>query len=311
MPGSRCARARRQHFIRKGNHILLARVLAGVVGIPLLVVVLFAGDGLLFAAVACSVGLIGVQEMYRGVAGHTPARPVGWVGWLGVAMAFAAARCWAVGAPTWWVTPVFTGLLMVALVSQLSPSRRAPVRDLGPTVLGAVYVGALLPYLVLLRGTDSPAAAGIFHWHSAGARAVLFAFVVAWAGDTAAYFVGRGLGKHKLCPTLSPGKTVEGLVGGMVAAAAAGELTGPWLLRLVASYPVSSGLALHGLLLGVAAGLLGPAGDLCKSAMKRELGIKDFGGLIPGHGGVLDRFDSVMFVSPAVFYYCAYVLGTR
>ena len=110
------------------------------------------------------------------------------------------------------------------------------------------------------------------------------------ASDTGAFFAGRSFGRHKLAEGLSPKKTIEGWVGGTVASVALGALVGFGLL----------GSVRFGMVIGLAAGLLGPLGDLFKSALKREIGIKDFGAIIPGHGGVVDRFDSLLFTAPVV-----------
>src|SRR5207237_7126291 len=117
-----------------------------------------------------------------------------------------------------------------------------------------------------------------------------------WATDSFAYFAGRAFGRHKLAAAVSPGKTVEGALGGLAAALIVGAAGGQLL------FVAHSGLSpvAFGLLVGGIAGVLGQVGDLFDSALKREIGIKDFGGILPGHGGVLDRFDSMLFVAPAV-----------
>jgi phosphatidate cytidylyltransferase len=125
-----------------------------------------------------------------------------------------------------------------------------------------------------------------------GAWAVLFVFLTTWACDTGAFFVGRTFGRHKLAPQLSPGKTREGAIGGLLAALVVGSVLGN-VLHL--GSPLS-------LLLGVVSGVLGQVGDLVASAIKRELGLKDFGALLPGHGGILDRFDSLLLTAPAIYY---------
>jgi phosphatidate cytidylyltransferase len=122
-----------------------------------------------------------------------------------------------------------------------------------------------------------------------------------WAGDTAAYFVGKKLGRNKLAPRLSPGKTVEGALGGL-----AGSALGASLVNFF--YPAASFsmIAILGLLVGV----FGMLGDLFESSLKRTAGIKDTGVIIPGHGGVLDRFDSMIFTAPAAYYFVTlFILG--
>jgi phosphatidate cytidylyltransferase len=134
----------------------------------------------------------------------------------------------------------------------------------------------------------------------AGAWVVVLVIATTWACDSGAFFSGRALGKRKLAPTISPGKTVEGAAGGMVCALAMALGVGWLLLRLDIRLAAA---------VGVLTGVLAPVGDLCESAMKRELGIKDFGSLFPGHGGVLDRFDSLLFTAPVVYYLLLMVNG--
>ncbi len=146
--------------------------------------------------------------------------------------------------------------------------------------VGAVYLGLLLSALVLLRSLPK-----------FGTWALLSAVFCVWASDTGAYFAGRAWGKRSLAPSLSPKKTVEGALGGL----AGSVLVGIAIAVGLHLSPIFGGV------LGVVAGIAGPLGDLWESALKREAGIKDFGTLLPGHGGVLDRFDSLLFVAPFAY----------
>ncbi|MBI2302237.1 MAG: phosphatidate cytidylyltransferase [Armatimonadetes bacterium] len=168
--------------------------------------------------------------------------------------------------------------------------------DAAATVLVAMYVGVSFSFLLLLRGFGSGFDSARICWIPLpyGARLLLFTFFATWATDTGAYFVGKNLGVTKLTPA-SPNKTLEGTVGGIVCALLV-ALVGGWLLE------VGLGFAfLAGLLVGVTA----QVGDLAKSVLKRDLGTKDFGDLIPGHGGVLDRLDSLMMTVPLVYILAA------
>jgi phosphatidate cytidylyltransferase len=154
-----------------------------------------------------------------------------------------------------------------------------------------MYVGWLLGFGILLH-----------HTSPLGDELVLFVVGVTWIGETAAYLVGSTLGRHKLAPITSPRKTVEGALAQVVVSVGAGAALGSWLL------PACGGaLALGG---GALLGVIGQFGDLAESAVKRSAGTKDTGGLIPGHGGVLDRIDSLLFNLPA-FYYFSLVAGCR
>jgi phosphatidate cytidylyltransferase len=153
------------------------------------------------------------------------------------------------------------------------------------------YIGALFSSYVLLRSLPGRLTVAPFPEADRGAWIFLLVVVCVWATDTFAYFVGRAIGRRKLAPTLSPGKTIEGSLGGLLGALAVGTAFALWL-RLPPS---------HGLVIGAIAGIAGQIGDLFESALKRELGIKDFGGILPGHGGILDRFDSLLFVAPLAY----------
>jgi phosphatidate cytidylyltransferase len=121
---------------------------------------------------------------------------------------------------------------------------------------------------------------------------VLLVVAATWTGDTTAFFTGRAFGARKLAPAISPGKTVEGTAGGLLGATLVAFLIGTLLLGLDGRLALALGLLI---------GLLAPLGDLCESALKRELGVKDFGSVLPGHGGMLDRFDSLLMTAPVVY----------
>ncbi len=148
-------------------------------------------------------------------------------------------------------------------------------------VLGTAYAGGLLGSVALLR--DLPD----------GRQFIFFLALTTWAGDTGAFYVGRALGRHPLAPRLSPKKTVEGALGGAAATVAAAALGRPWIWPRFAWG--------HAILIGLVLAVAGMLGDLCESAVKRAAGVKDSGGLIPGHGGVLDRLDSVIFAGPVLY----------
>jgi phosphatidate cytidylyltransferase len=149
------------------------------------------------------------------------------------------------------------------------------------TAMGAIYIGVLMSQIVALRFWDN----GLWY--------VLWGLLVTWANDTFAYFIGVTLGRHKLWPRLSPKKTWEGTVGGWLAAA----VVGSWL---AVAMPLPIGY-IFGAIVGFLAGVLALFGDLAVSMMKRQVGIKDSGTLFPGHGGMLDRLDSLLFTLPFIY----------
>jgi len=156
------------------------------------------------------------------------------------------------------------------------------------TIAGILYVGWLLSHLVALRGLD------------AGRDWVFFALFITFASDTSAFFVGRALGRHHLAPRISPGKTWEGAVAG-----AFGAIIVSLLLVTLLSLPLSYWQAI---LLGLVVSIFGQLGDLVESLFKRNMGAKESGRSIPGHGGALDRIDSVVFAGIVVYYYVVWVL---
>lgn len=181
------------------------------------------------------------------------------------------------------VTPVVLLILLVGVI-------RFPATTPGGVaagLAGTLYIG-LFVYFYLIRTLD-----GGLVW-------ILALLAGTWAGDTAAYFVGKKLGKIKLAPRLSPGKTVEGAVGGLIGSVLGAAMV--YLFYPSASFPVFAAL---GLLVGVS----GILGDLFESSLKRTAGLKDTGFLIPGHGGVLDRFDSMLFAAPAAYYFVTLIIN--
>ena len=156
------------------------------------------------------------------------------------------------------------------------------------TIAGILYVGWLLSYFVALRGLD------------AGRNWVFFALFTTFGSDTTAFFTGRAWGRHYLAPNISPGKTWEGAIAGLF-----GAIIVSLVLVTLFSLPLSYGQAI---LLGLLVSIFGQLGDLVESLLKRNMGVKDSGKLIPGHGGVLDRIDSVVFTGVVVYYYVIWAI---
>ncbi|MFO1518484.1 MAG: phosphatidate cytidylyltransferase [bacterium] len=154
------------------------------------------------------------------------------------------------------------------------------------TVFGCVYVSCLFSYIGLLRGLE---------------RGTFWVFLTAGAtfmADTSAFFAGHLFGRHKLAPRVSPGKTVEGLIGGVL-----GSIFAAFVCRFLFWKEFS---AVSAVIIGLLVGLIGPLGDLSESLIKRSVGVKDSGQFIPGHGGLLDRVDALLFTGPLVYYYAAF-----
>ena len=193
-----------------------------------------------------------------------------------------------------WTLPLDTILLIglaCVLLAMLLSSQAITSRfhDAAVALFGPLYIGLTLGTLVSTRALAS------------GEWLIVFIAVVTWASDIGAYYAGTLWGRHPLAPSISPKKSIEGLAGGLALAMAAALLTHIWLVPQLTM--------LHALVLGLLMTGTGLVGDLCESAMKRAVGVKDSGGILPGHGGMLDRLDSLLFTAPTFYYYVTVVCG--
>ncbi len=266
------------------NAGILPRLLVTLIGVPCLYVITLRG-GIFFLLLVDLIILLGLREFYAMMKakGYQPFEILGY----GCALAISW-YAWRQGVA---VPLILTASLLVIMVRELW--RQQMHRSLGHiavTVFGIMYVGWLGSHLVMMR--QLPAVVGIDD--QVGARLVFFTALVVWCTDTGAYLTGVAVGRRKLAPRISPRKTVEGALGGLAAAALAGWICTKGMVPFLTP--------LAGTLLGFVGGVVGQAGDLVESMIKRDAGIKDTAGLIPGHGGALDRFDSLLFTVP-VFYY--------
>ena len=255
--------------------MLLPRVLTAIVGIPLLLYLVHAGG------VAFSIFIIGVAALccyeYALVL-RLGGRPVQFVSTVVVGAALAA--CAALGGPLGLV--LTAGVALIALVEMFSSVHSLDRAAL--TMFGAVFAGWMPAHLALIR-----------ELRPHGEAFLAMTFVTVWCMDTAAYAVGRSIGKHPLAEILSPKKTWEGAIGGFLAALAVCVLFSRFVLKEALPLPWA-------LLIGAVIGVTGQLSDLAESMVKRDAGIKDSGALLPGHGGVFDRFDSFILCAPAVYY---------
>ena len=255
-----------------------SRLATAFVGIPLLVVVVWAGGGVfvLVAACAASAGAVEVCRMarFRVLAPQT----------LAAAAIAAAIVALAPHEPVYALAGgAAAAVASTVLLLSPAPRRVRWARVLGVTLGAAAYPGALLAYAPLIREADH------------GLAWISFALIVTFSTDTAAFFVGKAIGKRPLAPAISPNKTWEGAIGGALAAlvsalvsASALSIDAPWTAVAV---------------LGILLGIVGQAGDLFESKLKRLSDVKESGRLLPGHGGILDRLDSIVFNLAVVYYF--------
>lgn len=268
------------------------RLIAGFVGLAVLLPALFLGGVVAVQVIALLALLICVDEYASMAFSDDVTAARGWL-WLTAGGAHAAA-VFGGGASLGWVLPVLVVATMAFVMLRPGEDLERAADSVGRYLVGQVWIGLFLASLVWLRKLD----------HGLGWVFVVLA--VSWCGDTFAYFAGRAFGKRKLYELVSPKKTWEGFFGGL-----AGGVAGLFLVRWVGqNYGDWTGLTpLDCVLLGVTLGAAAVAGDLSESLMKRAFKVKDSGWIMPGHGGLLDRIDSVLFVAPLLVGYVTLVKG--
>jgi phosphatidate cytidylyltransferase len=270
---------------------LFERILSAVVLLPVVALIVWLGEPLVTITVMV-IAVVALHELFglfRG-GGYTPRRSAGF---LSVILFVVSANL-----PLDW-----TGFALVtSIIASLSVELPRRNRDhalvhWSLTLSGATYIGWTLAHFVLLRKLDHslvPSAPLRFLDLEAGAAWIVFVLAITFLSDTGAYFSGRAFGRHRMAPYISPKKSWEGAIGGIIASILAGIVC-VWLLGL----PVS---LWAGGLLGAVGSIAGQAGDLAESLIKRQVDIKDSGKIIPGHGGILDRIDSLLFTAPVLYY---------
>lgn len=254
--------------------MLWHRVASALVGVPVILVAVWAGGIplLILTGLLLVLGLLELTGMLKNME-LRPSRGLAIIGGL-ILLAGTYIGGEQAGA-------LVTLIVMLNLLAIVFIHRRFSPVDAAVTIFCTFYVG-LIVYLYLLRMVPE------------GMAWLLLLLVCTWSSDTMAYFTGRKLGRVRLAPELSPGKTVEGAAGGVLGSVVAA-------LIIVQVYPqLPWG---HLVTLGLLVGVVGQLGDLVESALKRQTGVKDAGAIIPGHGGILDRFDSMLLTAPLVYYY--------
>jgi len=274
--------------------MLKYRVITGAVGVPLVILAIWFGDPwpwftLLIAAAA----LAGTYEFYK-MANFDRREPLLYLGSL-CSLALVLSPHYK--SPD--VLPVvITATILISLICLLCrPLKEGAFRNWAWTIVGALYVGWMLSHWLSLRGLED------------GRNWVYLAILTTFANDTGAYFIGRARGKHKLASTISPSKTWEGAIGGLVCAIL-GAVVIATVINLI-SFKLGPPFVFEYwqiVILGFLVGLFAQLGDLIESLLKRNRGVKESGNLLPGHGGILDRFDSLIFVGAVVYYYVIWVV---
>jgi len=272
--------------------MLRKRLVTALWGIPLLIVAVWFDQPIAWFTVLAAIwGLLAAYEFYRLVtaASAVPLTCFGLI-WTLLFILSGDSELLSVLRPHFDVDMIVPLLLASSVLLPLIWLIRRPQKEnaftgWAWTIAGILYIGLLLSYLVALRGLED------------GRNWIFFALFTTFGSDTAAFFIGRAFGKHHLAPNISPGKTWEGTVGGII---------GAIIVSLL--FTISTPLELNlnwgqAILLGLLVSVFGQLGDLVESLFKRNMGVKDSGSLIPGHGGFLDRMDSIIFAGIVVYYY--------
>lgn len=275
---------------------LRSRSLVALVGIPVALAAIYHGGWILMLLIA-AIAAVAARECYDLAAG-SGAHAFRWLGVpAAVALVVLADRQPVLAI---WAGQAFMILLLLSIFSLVAAVMVAKAEkalySVSATLFGALYTGGTLSFVILIR--KLPETRGEFPSDAIeGFLLVLLPLLVTWSGDTAAYFAGKKVGRRRLAPRTSPGKTVEGGIAGLAGSLITGLCLG-FFLDNHSNFPIAPAAgALIGLLLGVA----GQVGDLAESRLKREAGVKDSGHLLLGHGGVLDRFDALFFAVPLAY----------
>lgn len=263
---------------------MMVRIIVGLIGIPFLVwIMLHGGYGFLFFTV--SIAALAQWEFYK-AARHKGYQPMEWMGIIAGAIYLASVS--TVGLVPFSAEFIIGTMALLTCMAEVFRRRSTALANVMTTIGGFVYIPFMIGFFHLMQHYF------LEHYHTGGRLFTVILFAGIWLCDSAAYFSGKFLGKHKLLERVSPKKTWEGAIGGFIFCIAGVYGLSQWLLT-----PTLSPIFI--VLTGAIIGTIGQIGDLFESLIKRDAQIKDSSGILPGHGGILDRFDSALFVAPAVW----------
>jgi phosphatidate cytidylyltransferase len=271
--------------------MLKYRVITAAIGLPFVVLAIWVGDPW-FSILIAAAALAGTYEFYH-MANFDRREPLLYLGLLWALALVLSPHYKNLDA----LPIVITATMLISLIwLLLRPSREKAFHDWAWTIVGALYVGWMLSYWLNLRGLEGGSEYSR-NW-------VYLAMLTTFANDTGAFFIGKARGKRRLAPTVSPSKTWEGAIGGVICAILGAILIAAVLNRI----SLFTFKYWQITLLGFIVGLFAQLGDLVESLLKRNTGVKESGNLLPGHGGILDRFDSLIFVGAMIYYYVIWVV---
>lgn len=252
------------------------RIISGLIGLPLLILIVLLGGNVLNLAVLI-ISLIGVYEFHRALRNIEGTNPITFLNYIFTVSLFLITYTEKIS-----IDLVIFTYIILTLISSVFSIKHS-IKDAAISLLGGLYIPFFFYHMYLLDGS-------IYIW---------LVFISAFATDTFAYFTGVTIGKHKLYPRVSPKKTIEGSLGGII-----GCLITVMIFSVYFKLDNLIAIAILSIILSV----MSQIGDLTASTIKRTANIKDYGDIIPGHGGILDRFDSILFTTPIVYYYIVYII---
>lgn len=262
------------------------RIFSGIIFLTIMVLIIFANEPLIDTTVVVILSLMGIYEYNKAFkkAGH---KPISWVGYIGCLVIFTMGGIISDPDKILIIKIALPTILIALFAYIIVTNLKRTIIDLAITVFSLIYIPFMFSFIKLILMMDN---SRLLIW---------YVFLGAFACDTFAFFIGSKFGKKKLCPDVSPGKTVEGAFGGIL-----GVIIAYIVITYIANryFAISIDMLMI-LVAAIIAGIAGQFGDLSGSAIKRYCKIKDFGNLIPGHGGILDRFDSVLFVAPVIYIF--------
>ncbi len=266
----------------RGDDMKLKRILSGVIGLPIVALILIYGNIYVIDVVFSIVAFIAMYEYFN--AFKKDFKPVKWIGYLScllIAFLHVIPKEYLL----YTLGLSLSSIIVLLFIQVVATNMKTTIKDMMVTFFGICYITFFLIFIPLLHGMEN------------GKYLIWFILIAAWGTDTCAYFVGSKFGKHKFSK-ISPKKSIEGCIGGTI---------GSVIIALIYTFAINKLACLdisyiYIALIGALLSILSQIGDLSASSIKRTVGIKDFGNLIPGHGGMLDRIDSIIFIAPFAYF---------
>jgi len=262
----------------------LTRIISSIVSLPILLAIIYFGTPFHFFLLLEFAIFIGLYEFYRMI----EKGGLGCYKWAGIILGILLSAAIFKGA---YINLVIASSVIILFIIRIFEGNTSDntFSYVSNTIFGIVYVSFLMSYLGVIRASGDN-----------GRELIFFVLLITWMGDTTAYYGGKGFGKHKLAPAISPKKTVEGAIIGLIGSIVGAIIAKSWFLDISILNAIAAGILI---------GVFGQFGDLSESIIKRNLQVKDSGGIIPGHGGILDRVDSLLFSAPVFYYYYSFIVN--